>query len=255
MLKSVSDARSNEIKKLRGVAGDIFDLPGKYFTNPQYDRTSITEIQKMLGVSTADPAYKVFPPLLFPGLQEDLTRKTIFGNWILFAKVHTTGATTRHLQLLTLLLITYIDAESRAARCYITSSRYLWWLKDQCSEVEFSTSHTRINRMGCSYCTSSDPLNVFIVLMVSYHYRRYFCSLLTQNSQVQELGRRQALTTRTFSFNIRKSWSSSGKAANGSRVSLPMSTDTFLVPQSLQPLNLLAISRSPLKKLIASWQH
>lgn len=179
-------------------------------------------------------------------------RKTIFGNWILFAKVRTT---TCHLQVLTLLLIVYTDAESRTAWCYITSSRYLWWLKDQCSEVELSTSHTRINRMGCSYCTRSDPLNDFIVLIVSYHYRRYFCSLPTQNSQVQELGRRRALTTRTFSFNIRKSWSSSGTAANGSRVSLPMSTNTFLVLQSLPPLNLLAISRSPLKKLIASWQH
>jgi hypothetical protein len=41
----------------------------------------------MLGVSGKTQAYKIFPPLLFPGLQEDTTLKTVFGNWILFAKV------------------------------------------------------------------------------------------------------------------------------------------------------------------------
>ncbi|KAG1773662.1 hypothetical protein EV702DRAFT_1048217 [Suillus placidus] len=34
-----------EIKKLRGVAGDIFDLPSKYFTNTSYDRANVPEIQ------------------------------------------------------------------------------------------------------------------------------------------------------------------------------------------------------------------
>ncbi|KAG1800595.1 uncharacterized protein BJ212DRAFT_1198703, partial [Suillus subaureus] len=29
----------------------------------------------------------IFPPLLFPGLQEDVTLKTVFGNWILVAKI------------------------------------------------------------------------------------------------------------------------------------------------------------------------
>ncbi|KAG2047844.1 hypothetical protein BDR06DRAFT_846682, partial [Suillus hirtellus] len=29
----------------------------------------------------------IFPPLLFPGLQEDVTLKTVFSNWILFAKI------------------------------------------------------------------------------------------------------------------------------------------------------------------------
>ncbi|KAG2103790.1 uncharacterized protein F5147DRAFT_534647, partial [Suillus discolor] len=85
--KCISDARSNEIKKLRGVAGDIFDLPAKYFANPSFDRAGIVEIQKMLGVSGKTQAYKIFPPLLFPGLQEDTTLKTVFGNWILFAKI------------------------------------------------------------------------------------------------------------------------------------------------------------------------
>ncbi|KAG2150194.1 hypothetical protein BD769DRAFT_1339560, partial [Suillus cothurnatus] len=85
--KCISDARSNEIKKLRGVAGDIFDLPAKYFANPSFDRASVVEIQKMLGVSGKTQAYKIFPPLLFPGLQEDTTLKTVFGNWILFAKI------------------------------------------------------------------------------------------------------------------------------------------------------------------------
>ncbi|KAG1886829.1 uncharacterized protein F5891DRAFT_923654, partial [Suillus fuscotomentosus] len=85
--KCISDARSNEIKKLCGVAGDIFDLPPKYFANPSYDRASVVKIQKMLGVSGKTQAYKIFPPLLFPGLQEDTTLKTVFGNWALFAKI------------------------------------------------------------------------------------------------------------------------------------------------------------------------
>ncbi|KAG2342601.1 hypothetical protein BDR05DRAFT_861724, partial [Suillus weaverae] len=29
----------------------------------------------------------IFPPLLFPSLQEDTTLKTVFGNWTLFAKI------------------------------------------------------------------------------------------------------------------------------------------------------------------------
>ncbi|KAG1833273.1 hypothetical protein F4604DRAFT_1945536 [Suillus subluteus] len=85
--KCISDARSNKIKKLCGVAGDIFDLPAKYFANPSFDRASVVEIQKMLGVSGKTQAYKIFLPLLFPGLQEDMTLKTVFSNWILFAKI------------------------------------------------------------------------------------------------------------------------------------------------------------------------
>ncbi|KAG1862821.1 hypothetical protein DFJ58DRAFT_725304 [Suillus subalutaceus] len=84
--KCITDARSNEIKKLCGVAGDIFNLPGKYFANVNYDRAGIADIQKMLGVSGKTQAYKIFPPLLFPGLQEDATLKTVFGNWTLVAK-------------------------------------------------------------------------------------------------------------------------------------------------------------------------
>ncbi|KAG2064716.1 hypothetical protein BDR04DRAFT_1162244 [Suillus decipiens] len=84
--KFIGDVHSNEIKKLHGVAGDIFDLPAKYFAKPSYDRAGIVEIQKMLGVSSKTQAYKIFLPLLFPGLQEDMSLKTLFGNWILFAK-------------------------------------------------------------------------------------------------------------------------------------------------------------------------
>ncbi|KAG0691607.1 hypothetical protein DFH29DRAFT_770591, partial [Suillus ampliporus] len=36
VMKCIPDARANEIKKLCGVAGDIFDLPSKYFTNTSY---------------------------------------------------------------------------------------------------------------------------------------------------------------------------------------------------------------------------
>ncbi|KAG2030096.1 hypothetical protein BDR03DRAFT_1017530 [Suillus americanus] len=87
VLKSIPDARANEIKKLRGVAGDIFGLPTKYFTNPHYDRASAPEIQQLLGVtSTSNMAYKTFPPVLFPGLIEDKSLKTVFGNWELLAR-------------------------------------------------------------------------------------------------------------------------------------------------------------------------
>jgi hypothetical protein len=82
------DARANEIKKLRGVAGDIFDLPSKYFTNTSYDRANVPEIQQLLGVtSSSNLTYKTFPPVLFPNLKEDKSLKTVFGNWELLARV------------------------------------------------------------------------------------------------------------------------------------------------------------------------
>ncbi|KAG1741775.1 uncharacterized protein EDB91DRAFT_1247830 [Suillus paluster] len=78
VLKSIPDTRANEIKKLRGVAGDIFGLSSKYFTNPHYDRAAVPEIQRLLGVtSTTNLTYKTFPPVLFPGLIEDKSMKTI----------------------------------------------------------------------------------------------------------------------------------------------------------------------------------
>ncbi|KAG1877142.1 hypothetical protein C8R48DRAFT_591467, partial [Suillus tomentosus] len=86
--KSIPNARANEIKKLRGVAGDIFGLPAKYFTNPQYDRASVPEIQQLLGVtSTSNVVYKTFPPVLFLKLIEDKSLKTVFGNWELLARI------------------------------------------------------------------------------------------------------------------------------------------------------------------------
>ncbi|KAG1842599.1 hypothetical protein F4604DRAFT_1542662, partial [Suillus subluteus] len=86
--KSIPDARANEIKKLQGVAGDIFDLPSKYFTNTSYDRANVPEIQRLLGVtSSTNLAYKTFPPVLFPELKEDQSLKTVFGNWLLLARI------------------------------------------------------------------------------------------------------------------------------------------------------------------------
>ncbi|KAG1723619.1 hypothetical protein EDB19DRAFT_1915985 [Suillus lakei] len=82
------DARANEIKKLWGVAGDIFNLPSKYFTNTSYDRANVPEIQQLLGVtSSTNLAYKTFPPVLFPELKEDRSLKTVFGNWQLLARI------------------------------------------------------------------------------------------------------------------------------------------------------------------------
>ncbi|KAG1737392.1 hypothetical protein EDB19DRAFT_1909711 [Suillus lakei] len=88
VMKSIPDARANEIKKLRGVASDIFDLPSKYFTNTSYDRANVPEIQQVLGVtSSTNLAYKTFPPVLFPELKEDRSLKTVFGNWQLLARI------------------------------------------------------------------------------------------------------------------------------------------------------------------------
>ncbi|KAG1775261.1 hypothetical protein EV702DRAFT_928743, partial [Suillus placidus] len=80
--------RANEIKKLCGVAGDIFDLPLRYFTNINFERAAIPEIRQLLGVTSAtDLAYKIFPPVLFPGLKDDKSLKTVFGNWELLARI------------------------------------------------------------------------------------------------------------------------------------------------------------------------
>ncbi|KAG1735251.1 hypothetical protein EDD22DRAFT_787730, partial [Suillus occidentalis] len=88
VLKCIPDARANEIKKLRGVAGDVFHLPSKYFTNINFERATIPEIQQLLGVTSAtDLAYKIFPPVLFPGLKDDKSLKTVFGNWELLARI------------------------------------------------------------------------------------------------------------------------------------------------------------------------
>ncbi|KAG1901004.1 uncharacterized protein F5891DRAFT_1188113 [Suillus fuscotomentosus] len=87
VMKSISEARSSEINKLCGVTGDIFGLPGMYFANTNYCRADVTEIRDMLGVSATNPKYKTFPPVLFLGMQEDLSLKTVFRNWELLAKV------------------------------------------------------------------------------------------------------------------------------------------------------------------------
>ncbi|KAG2111910.1 uncharacterized protein F5147DRAFT_771483 [Suillus discolor] len=98
--KCIADTHANEIKKLRGVAGDIFELPSKYVTNTSYNRANIIEIQRLLGVtSLANPTYKTFPPVLFPGLVEDKSLKTVFGNWKLLAqalKASLRGITSLH---------------------------------------------------------------------------------------------------------------------------------------------------------------
>ncbi|KAG1794719.1 uncharacterized protein BJ212DRAFT_1306791 [Suillus subaureus] len=65
VMKSISEAHSSEINKLCSVA----------------------EIQNMLEVSATNPKYKTFPPVLFLGMQEDLSLKTVFRNWKLLAKI------------------------------------------------------------------------------------------------------------------------------------------------------------------------
>ncbi|KAG1851628.1 hypothetical protein DFJ58DRAFT_728848 [Suillus subalutaceus] len=75
--------------RLHGIMESSYfsDLIRVYFSNTQYRRADITEIQKMLGVSATNPKYKTFPLVLFLGMQEDPTLKTVFGNWKLLAKI------------------------------------------------------------------------------------------------------------------------------------------------------------------------
>ncbi|KAG1812020.1 hypothetical protein EV424DRAFT_1542240 [Suillus variegatus] len=88
VLKSIPDAPANEIKKLHGVAGDIFQLPTKYFMNTNFERATIPKIQHLLGVTSAmNVTYKTFLPVLFPGLKEDKSLKSVFGNWELLAQI------------------------------------------------------------------------------------------------------------------------------------------------------------------------
>jgi hypothetical protein len=87
-MKCIPDARANEIKKLRSIAGNIFDLPSKYFTNTSYNRANVPKIQQLLGVmSSSNLTYKTFPLVLFPNMKEDKSLKTVFGNWELLAQV------------------------------------------------------------------------------------------------------------------------------------------------------------------------
>ncbi|KAG2073421.1 hypothetical protein BDR04DRAFT_1152189 [Suillus decipiens] len=85
--KCISEARSSEINKLHGIAGEIFGLPGMYFNNTNYCRADVAKIQDMLGVSATNPKYKTFLLVLFLGMQEDPSLKTVFGNWELLAKI------------------------------------------------------------------------------------------------------------------------------------------------------------------------
>ncbi|KAG2054243.1 hypothetical protein BDR06DRAFT_1050533 [Suillus hirtellus] len=87
VLKCISNTCANEIKKLCGIAGNIFNLPLKYyFTNINFERAAIPEIQQLLGVMSAmDLAYRIFLSILFPGLKDDKSLKTVFGNWELLA--------------------------------------------------------------------------------------------------------------------------------------------------------------------------
>jgi hypothetical protein len=83
----MNSSRASEIKKLRSKAGVIFGLPEQYFTDTTYNRASVPEIQKLLGISVSQRTPKPFPPILFPNLVEDASLKTIFGNWEVFGKV------------------------------------------------------------------------------------------------------------------------------------------------------------------------
>lgn len=122
-MKCIPDARANEIKKLRGVAGDIFDLPSKYFTNISYDRANIPEIQQLLGVTSANPTYKTFPPVLFPELTEDKSLKTVFGNWKLLAQVSRLVLSLSWLSV-SPGISSESGSESFVAGCHIASSNF-----------------------------------------------------------------------------------------------------------------------------------
>ncbi|KAG1888072.1 hypothetical protein F4604DRAFT_1915973 [Suillus subluteus] len=84
---AMNSSCTSEIKKLCSKAGLIFGLPEQYFTDTTYNRASVSEIQCLLGTSTSQCMPKPFPPILFLNLVEDLSLRTLFGNWELFGKV------------------------------------------------------------------------------------------------------------------------------------------------------------------------
>ncbi|KAG2108864.1 hypothetical protein DEU56DRAFT_711579, partial [Suillus clintonianus] len=84
--KAVCAGRASELNKLRSVAGQIFELPQRYFAI-SFARDTEPEIRRLLG-TTGNPGelYPTLPPMLFPGNTVDPSRKTLFGNWQLIAK-------------------------------------------------------------------------------------------------------------------------------------------------------------------------
>ncbi|KAG2068364.1 hypothetical protein BDR04DRAFT_1158034 [Suillus decipiens] len=88
---AMNSSCASEIKKLHSKAGVIFGLPEQYFTDTMYNRASVPEIQKLLGISVSQHTPKPFPPILFPNLVEDASLKTIFGNWEVFGKIISGG--------------------------------------------------------------------------------------------------------------------------------------------------------------------
>ncbi|KAG2040590.1 hypothetical protein BDR03DRAFT_979849 [Suillus americanus] len=83
----MNSSRASEIRKLRSKAGLIFGLPEQYFADTAFNRASIPEIQHLLSTSASQRTPKPFPPILFPNLIEDVSLKTVFGNWEVFGKV------------------------------------------------------------------------------------------------------------------------------------------------------------------------
>ncbi|KAG2115635.1 hypothetical protein DEU56DRAFT_761629 [Suillus clintonianus] len=84
--KAVCAGRASELKQLRSVTGQIFELPQHYFAISHTHDTE-PEIQQLLGITgKAGKSYPLLPPLLFPGNIIDRSRKTLFGNWQPIAK-------------------------------------------------------------------------------------------------------------------------------------------------------------------------
>ncbi|KAG2159903.1 uncharacterized protein EDB93DRAFT_1099331 [Suillus bovinus] len=138
VMKSIPDAHANEIKKLQGVAGDIFDLPSKYFTNTSYDRANVPEIQRLLGVtSSTNLAYKTFPLVLFPELKEDRSLKLSSETGFCWHK-------------------TSSDSESFVAWYHIPPSHFQWQRRTyQLHEMEHLASHAGLHHLGHSSSTNN----------------------------------------------------------------------------------------------------
>ncbi|KAG1856137.1 hypothetical protein F4604DRAFT_1542443, partial [Suillus subluteus] len=85
--KAVCAGHASKLNKLRSAAGQIFELPQRYFAI-SYTRDTETEIRQLLGTTgKAGESYPTLPPMLFLGNIVDHSRKTLFGNWQLIAKV------------------------------------------------------------------------------------------------------------------------------------------------------------------------
>ena len=145
--------QSNELHKLCGVAGDIFQLLTSHFSSEAATRRlEFPEICELLGVKQQNPKYPTFTPLLFANKQVNM--RTPFSNWQLLASVCSS------FMYFLIIALTYnrsrSDPSHRAlgpncphAHCHLPSRG-----KVERITLECECLHPRMPRMGSSHGTS-----------------------------------------------------------------------------------------------------